>query len=139
MKLVATHIVSLTGLHLPPRLALFLTLAFIVFLFRRGVRERPNVTGALWLPLVWMPLIGSLSVVQWVLTLGVMRAGSAEEGNPLDALIYLSLIVAGKSGLSHCRRSLAGLKIPGYGLFLRFVPLHPGEEIGPGDGFGHLG
>ena len=107
MNLVEPHIASLFGLHLPPRLALFLTLAFIVFLFRRDIRDRPNVTGALWLPLVWMLLIGSRSVVQWLNTFGLMRAGSVEEGNPLDALIYLSLIVMGIGVLNQRQVSLS--------------------------------
>ena len=45
------------GIHLSPTVALFLTIAFVVFLFRRDIRERPNVTGALWFPLVWMLLV----------------------------------------------------------------------------------
>jgi exopolysaccharide production protein ExoQ len=93
MTFVQPTIASIIGL--PPRVALLGTIAFVFFLFRRDIRERPNVTGALWLPVVWMLLIGSRSVVQWLNTFGLMRAGSVEEGNPLDALIYLSLIVAG--------------------------------------------
>jgi exopolysaccharide production protein ExoQ len=95
MNLITPHIASLTGLHLPPTLSLFLTIGFVAFLFRRDIREKPNVTGALWLPLVWMVLIGSRSAVQWLHTVGFMKAGSVEEGNPLDALIYFALIVAG--------------------------------------------
>jgi exopolysaccharide production protein ExoQ len=83
------------GLHLPPIVALLFTVVFVVFLFRRDIRENPNVTGALWLPFLWMLLLGSRSVVLWLDALGIMKAGSAEEGNTLDALIYFSLILAG--------------------------------------------
>ena len=108
MYLVDHHIASgLFGYHLPPPLAAFLTVALIVFLFRRGIREQPNVSGALWLPLVWMLLIGSRSVVQWLNTFGLMQGGSMEEGNPLDALIYLSLIVAGIAVLNQRQVSLS--------------------------------
>jgi exopolysaccharide production protein ExoQ len=93
MRFAQPTIASIIGL--PPRVALFATIAFVFFLFRRDVRQRPNITGALWLPLVWVLLIGSRSVVLWLHTLGLMEAGSVEEGNPLDALIYFSLIVAG--------------------------------------------
>ncbi len=93
MSFIEPTIASIIGL--PPQVALLGTIALVFFLFRRDIRERPNVTGALWLPFVWMVLIGSRSVVQWLHTLGLMRAGSVEEGNPLDALIYLSLIAAG--------------------------------------------
>jgi exopolysaccharide production protein ExoQ len=80
---------------LPPQIALFATVAFVFFLFRRDVRQRPNISSALWLPFVWLLLIGSRSVVLWLHALGITKAGSVEEGNPLDALVYFSLIVAG--------------------------------------------
>src|SRR5689334_5011915 len=83
------------GLHLSPTVALFLTVGFIIFLFRRDIRERPNVTGALWLPLIWMLLIGSRSPTQWLSVGGYMRGASMEEGNPLDASIYCALIAVG--------------------------------------------
>jgi exopolysaccharide production protein ExoQ len=81
---------------MPPPVAALLTLAFIVFLFRREVREKPNITGALWLPVIWMVLLGSRSVVQWLNLLGFpIGARSMEEGNPLDALVYVTLIGSG--------------------------------------------
>jgi exopolysaccharide production protein ExoQ len=81
---------------MPPPVAALLTLGFIVFLFRRDVREKPNITGALWLPVIWMLLLGSRSVVQWLNLLGFpIGARSMEEGNPLDALVYVTLISSG--------------------------------------------
>jgi exopolysaccharide production protein ExoQ len=112
MILVRPTIAGIIGL--PPRIALLGTVAFVFFLFWRDIREKPNVTGALWLPLVWMVLIGSRSVVQWLNTLGLMRAGSVEEGNPLDALIYLSLIVAGIWVLNQRQISLEVLRQNGW-------------------------
>src|SRR6266566_4142866 len=82
-------------MHTPPIVALFLTVAFIVFLFRRDFRESPNVTGALWIPLVWMLLLSSRSPTQWLALGGYMQGNSVEEGNPLDACVYFTLIVAG--------------------------------------------
>ncbi len=93
MSLMQPTIASIIGL--PPTVALLATVAFVFVLFWRDIRERPNVTKALWLPLVWMLLLGSRSVVLWLSALGIMKAGSVEEGNPLDALIYFSLILAG--------------------------------------------
>jgi len=83
------------GIHAPPTVALLFTIAFIVFLFRRDVREEPNVTGALWLPLLWMLLIGSRSPTQWLALGGYMEGSSMEEGNPLDAFVFFTLIAAG--------------------------------------------
>jgi exopolysaccharide production protein ExoQ len=96
------------GLHLPPTLALFLTVGFIVFLFRRDSRQRPDVTGALWLPVIWVLLMASRSVAQWLYLLHFPVAlGSLEEGNPLDAVVYSSLIIAGLYVLSRRQVSLS--------------------------------
>ena len=84
---------SLFGLHLPPPLAAFLTVGFIVFLFRRDIREQPNVSGALWLPLIWLFLSCSRPLSLWLKLSGlpVSGPGSVEEGSPLDACFYLVL------------------------------------------------
>jgi exopolysaccharide production protein ExoQ len=97
MNLVEPHIASLLGLHLSPSLASFLTLAFIVFLFRRDIRERPNVSSALWLPILWLVISFSRGFSTWLNIFGlpVPLAASAEEGSPLDALFYLALATAG--------------------------------------------
>jgi exopolysaccharide production protein ExoQ len=81
---------------MPPTLALFLTIGFVVFLFRRDFREKPNITGALWLPLLWMLIICSRAVTQWLNIFGVHVGGaSLEEGSPVDAFVYYILIAAG--------------------------------------------
>src|SRR5437762_6286856 len=90
------------GLQLPPSIASFLTIAFIIFLFQRDIREKPNVTGALWLPLIWLVLGCSRAVSQWLNIFGLPVAGasSVEEGSPLDAWFFFVLIVAGFSILN---------------------------------------
>jgi exopolysaccharide production protein ExoQ len=82
---------------MPPTLALFLTVGFIVFLFRRDIREKPNVSGALWLPLIWFVLICSRSFSAWLNIFGlhVPGAASLEQGSPVDACFYLALTTAG--------------------------------------------
>jgi exopolysaccharide production protein ExoQ len=102
VNLFEPHIASLFGLHLPRSLALFLTLAFIVFLFRRDIREKPDVSGALWLPLLWLVLICSRGFSEWLHIFGlhVSGAASVEEGSPLDACFYLALAIAGFCVLS---------------------------------------
>jgi exopolysaccharide production protein ExoQ len=79
-----------------PPIAAFLTLIFIVFLFRRDVREKPDITGALWIPLVWMLIICSRQSSEWLNTFGFHSgAVTLEEGSPFDASIYFTLIAAG--------------------------------------------
>ena len=97
MNLIATHIASLVGLHLPPQLALFLTLAFMVFLFRRDIREKPDVSGALWLPLLWLVLGCSRPFSEWLSIFGLPVGGgvSNEEGSPVDAFFTYAMATAG--------------------------------------------
>lgn len=91
-----------------PILALFLTVGFIGFLFRRDFREKANVTGALWIPFFWMVISGSRSVSEWLGILGVsVGAGSLEEGSPIDRLVYIGLIVGGLYVLNKRRVNLA--------------------------------
>jgi exopolysaccharide production protein ExoQ len=84
-------------MHLPPKVAALLTVAFIVFLFRRDIREKPNVSGALWLPLIWLMIGCSRGLSQWLNIFGLPVAGasSLEEGSPLDAWFFFALIAAG--------------------------------------------
>jgi exopolysaccharide production protein ExoQ len=84
-------------MHLPPAIASCLTVAFIIFLFRRDIRERPDVSGALWLPLLWLVIGCSRSISWWLNMFGlpVSGAASVEEGSPLDAWFYFVLIAAG--------------------------------------------
>ena len=85
------------GLHLPPPVALLLTLAFIVFLFWRDIREKPDVSGALWLPLIWFVIGCSRPLSAWLNIFGLPVSGpvSVEEGSPLDAWFFFALITAG--------------------------------------------
>jgi len=84
-------------MHTPPIVAAFLTIAVIVFLFRRDIREKPDVSGALWLPLLWLVLACSRPVSAWLNIFGLSVSGavSVEEGSPLDAWFFFCLIAAG--------------------------------------------
>jgi O-antigen ligase len=83
-------------MHLPPTVASLLTLALVIFLFRRDIRQRPNVTGALWLAFIWMLIICTRQVSEWLNIFGFhVGAISLEEGSPLDACVYSTLIGAG--------------------------------------------
>jgi len=82
---------------MPPALALILTLTAIAGLLWREARKSPQVSGALWLPVIWIFLVSSKFVGQWLATLGLTseRAVSMEDGSPIDAVVFLALIVAG--------------------------------------------
>src|SRR5436190_3632106 len=85
------------GLHLSPGIASCLAVIFIAWLFRRDIREKPSITAALWLPLLWLVLGCSRSVSAWLNIFGLPVSGatSVEEGSPLDAWFYFGLIIAG--------------------------------------------
>ena len=85
------------GIHLSPSIASCLTVALIVWLFRRDIRERSDISGALWLPLLWLVLGCSRPVSAWLNIFGlpVSGAASVEEGSPLDACFYFALIIVG--------------------------------------------
>src|SRR5437763_470802 len=103
MNQLETHIASLFGLGLSRSLALFLTVVLIAWLFRRDIRERPDVTGALWLPLLWLVVGGSRSISAWLNIFGLPVGGgtSVEEGSPLDACFYFGLVIVGFCVLSN--------------------------------------
>jgi len=90
------------GIHLPPSIATLLTVAFVVWLFRRDIREKPEVSGALWLPLLWFVLACSRSVSAWLNIFGLPVTGavSIEEGSPLDAWFYFAMIAVGSCVLA---------------------------------------
>jgi exopolysaccharide production protein ExoQ len=85
------------GIQLPSSIASCLTIAFIAFLFRRDIRQRPDVSGALWLPLIWLLIGCSRALSQWLNIFGLPVSGavSVEDGSPLDAWFFFCLIVAG--------------------------------------------
>jgi exopolysaccharide production protein ExoQ len=89
---------------MPPTLALYLTLAFIGFLFWRDIKAKANVSRATWIPLIWFFLSGSLFVSQWLSMIGIhVGSASMEDGSPLDAGVFFGLIVSGVYIL-HTRR-----------------------------------
>jgi exopolysaccharide production protein ExoQ len=85
------------GIQLPSSIASCLTLAFIAFLFRRDIRQRPDVSGALWLPLIWLLIGCSRGLSLWLNIFGLPVSGavSVEEGSPLDAWFFFCLIALG--------------------------------------------
>lgn len=81
---------------IPPQAALLLTVCLVVFLFRRDMKQRPDITGAVWIPLTWMLIICSRQASEWLDLFGFRLGGaSLEEGSPFDASIYFSVIAAG--------------------------------------------
>ena len=83
---------------MPPPLALALTFALMAVLFftekDEGEVYRPS--PALWIPTIWLFVLGSRSVTEWV-SLGapVSASGGVEEGSPIDRALFFVLIILG--------------------------------------------
>src|SRR5262245_8406235 len=92
---------------MPPQLALFLTLVFSGFMLRHDARRNPQASYALWLPVIWLFLVGSRFLSQWLTMMGLPIGGAAsiEDGSTFDALVFLALIGAGMLVLS--RRNIS--------------------------------
>lgn len=81
---------------MPPPLAAFLTFCFIVFLFRRDLKDKTGDSRALWIPFWWTVIACSRDVTAWCAIIGIpVPGGSLQEGSPADRLVYIVMIVAG--------------------------------------------
>jgi exopolysaccharide production protein ExoQ len=107
---------------MPPQLALLLTVMLIVFLFVRDRRDQPATTGALWVPLLWLVIICSRNVSEWVGFGGAIRLS---DGSPLDSAVYLALELAGLIVLFRRRVSLSKIisQNPWFALFFLYGAL----------------
>ena len=92
---------------MPPKAALLLCIIFIIVLFIRDIKQKPRISGALWVPTIWIMLIASRPVSLW-LNLGVPVVSTGQEqyleGSPVDRNVYLAFILAGLFILLRRRR-----------------------------------
>src|SRR5689334_22142725 len=77
------------------RLAILFCLGFAFWAIRRDVKSRPGVSAAVWIPTLWIAILTSRPVTTWV-GIGGIRTDleSSMEGSPLDALFFLTMILA---------------------------------------------
>ena len=81
---------------MPPQLAAALCVLFILYLFYLDFRRPDRASPALWVPTIWMFLIGSRHVSAWLnLRPEFGSAQDYAEGSPIDRAVFFGLIVAG--------------------------------------------
>ena len=88
---------------MPANIALVLCLAFSVYILVSESKWRPIPSHAIWIPIIWMVLIGSRYTGQWLSLLGMSKGLSSLnlspdailDGSPLDRNIFLILIISG--------------------------------------------
>lgn len=76
-----------------PTLATLLTIAGVSLLLWRDASRGEARSPALWLPVLWLGIAGSRFVSQWM-DLGAADDGNYADGSTIDALYFLTLIVA---------------------------------------------
>src|SRR5271166_1084838 len=78
---------------MPPSLALFLWFILLVALLRFDPARTPRTSPALWVPVIWMFILGSRLPSQWLGGQVGQVAEALEEGNALDRTIFSFLIL----------------------------------------------
>jgi exopolysaccharide production protein ExoQ len=78
---------------MPPTLALVLWAVLLLALLRFDPAKEPGTSVALWIPLIWLFIMGSRLPSQWLGTGPRIAAQALEEGNPLDRSIFSGLIL----------------------------------------------
>ena len=77
---------------MPPVLALALTACLLVFSFAVERKRNLEVTGAIWIPFLWLVFIATRFPSEWLTLSSGGRAGS--EGSPVDQAVFLGLYAA---------------------------------------------
>ena len=85
-----------------PQIAAVVYTLGIVGLFALDRERGARPSKALWIPVVWLWIVGSREVSQWLAALGVRQAGALSgspdryaEGSPIDRAVYTGLLVLG--------------------------------------------
>jgi exopolysaccharide production protein ExoQ len=73
--------------------SLFLCLGFICWLIVRDCRRRSSVSAAVWIPTLFLLIIGSRPLSLW-LGGGPVSGGNEAERDPLDQIFYLSVLTS---------------------------------------------
>jgi hypothetical protein len=73
------------------RLILIAFLIFAFWLIRRDTARRPGISGALWIPTLWVGILASRPLSAWI---GFGGGTDTLEGSPLDRVFFFGLIVA---------------------------------------------
>jgi hypothetical protein len=79
---------------MPRQLAILVFTLFTIWLWREDKKSRSHLSKALWIPLIWLLLLGSRSPSWWSwFFFGIGSAATSDiEGNAFDATFYSALI-----------------------------------------------
>ena len=78
---------------MPPILALLICILLILYLLWADRNNTDGVSGAIWIPLIWMLIVGSRFISQWLNpSTPVISVNVDPEGSPLDRAVFLILM-----------------------------------------------
>jgi exopolysaccharide production protein ExoQ len=80
---------------MPPQIAFVLCLIFVAFLLWRHGGWNQDVSRAVWIPIVWMFLVGTRYLSQWLGQNASSSTIAQMDGSPIDRAAFAILIVAG--------------------------------------------
>ena len=81
---------------MPPLIALTLCCIFVLWLYVRDSRQYPEVSVAIYIPLIWLLIFASRPISQWLGMGQVVESPQAYlEGSPFDRNIFTALIGVG--------------------------------------------
>ena len=78
---------------MPPQIALFLSLGFSSVLVWRELKQHPEVSKAVWIPCLWLLILGSRSVSQWLNLSPPVDVDVLMDGSPTDRMVFTLLMV----------------------------------------------
>lgn len=117
---------------MPPGVALILCCSLIGFAFALDFKRKPDVTNALWIPLLWMMIVGSRFVSQWIeIGSGSLSASGIEEGSPIDRMVFGVLLLSGAIVLM--QRRVRTSELLGHNKWLLVWFIYCGVSIGWSD------
>lgn len=103
---------------MPPSFALAICWVTIGWFFYKDQRKRPHCSNALWIPVVWLLLLGSHPLSFW---LGVSATGDDLDGNPFDRMVYVTMIVISMAIVFRRGLTLGGIIRANQAMFLFYL------------------
>jgi len=91
---------------MPPHLALFVYIVFVLGLFWLDCRRDIAVSRGLWVPTVWLGIVGSRPLSLWFTNASISAQEAYLEGSPISRNAYLALIFAGLFILSRRKKKI---------------------------------
>jgi exopolysaccharide production protein ExoQ len=81
---------------MPAQIAILIFIIFLLWLYARESALRPMTSWSLWVPLVWVVIVGTRSVSFWFGEgITIEKPEDYINGSPLDRAVYFALIAVG--------------------------------------------